>query len=342
MARERPAQQEFFGIAEVLDPELGDLGVIKQRRRGHDPGRVIRSLAVMLADGGECVSDVAAVREQDALFGTVASDSTALRTVEKIASTPGPATDDDCRSGHLRAVVAITHVPDRQLEFAWADVHHVAVIHGLLRSVRGLQLADNASPGNTQTSVGAPLARQTLRPRVYLWPTAAERAVDAIPVTVPADTPPGLHVSDARRGGTRSLTRSGSRNERRSSPHGAGRRSDDSAPDRRSRLDVAPSLPVRTFVSRRSAERNRPVRQAALSARPGAELMRLADRSVDVDQLSVPAQRRPRPRRLPERSERPQRVGPRTGPRTAPSGPAASRLSRWGGGCRSHMRTGAS
>ena len=29
MARERPAQQEFFGIAEVLDPELGDLGVIK-------------------------------------------------------------------------------------------------------------------------------------------------------------------------------------------------------------------------------------------------------------------------------------------------------------------------
>ena len=59
MARERPAQQEFLGIAEVLDPELGDLGVIKQRRRGHDPGRVIRSLPVMLADGGECVSDVA-------------------------------------------------------------------------------------------------------------------------------------------------------------------------------------------------------------------------------------------------------------------------------------------
>jgi len=37
-------------------------------------------------------------------------------------------------------------------------------------------------------------------------------------------------VSDARRGGTRSLTRSGSRNERRSSPHGATRRPDDSTP----------------------------------------------------------------------------------------------------------------
>ena len=65
------------------------LASIKQRRRGHDPGRVIRDLAVMLADGGECVSDLGAVREQDALFGEVASDSTAFRTVERVASTPG-------------------------------------------------------------------------------------------------------------------------------------------------------------------------------------------------------------------------------------------------------------
>jgi hypothetical protein len=36
------------------------LPVLKQRRRGHDPGRVIRDLAVMLADGGECVSDLGA------------------------------------------------------------------------------------------------------------------------------------------------------------------------------------------------------------------------------------------------------------------------------------------
>jgi hypothetical protein len=65
------------------------LAGIKQRRRGHDPGRVMRDLAVMLADGGECVSDLGAVREQDALFGSVASDSTAFRMVEKIASTAG-------------------------------------------------------------------------------------------------------------------------------------------------------------------------------------------------------------------------------------------------------------
>jgi len=65
------------------------LGAIKQRRRGHDPGRVIRDLAVMLADGGECVSDLGAVREQEALFGEVASDSTAFRMVQKVAGTPG-------------------------------------------------------------------------------------------------------------------------------------------------------------------------------------------------------------------------------------------------------------
>ena len=43
----------------------------------------------MLADGGECVSDLGAVREQDALFGEVTSDSKAFRTVARIASTPG-------------------------------------------------------------------------------------------------------------------------------------------------------------------------------------------------------------------------------------------------------------
>ena len=77
------------------------LAAIKRRRRGHDPGRVIRDLAVMLVDGGECVSDLGAVREQDALFGAVASDSTAFRMVDRIASTPGLL--DAVRVAHARA-----------------------------------------------------------------------------------------------------------------------------------------------------------------------------------------------------------------------------------------------
>ena len=89
---------DMLGLTGALSLRLG---VLKARRRGHDRGRVIRDLAVMLADGGECVSDLGAVREQDALFGEVASDSTAFRTVDRIASTPGML--DALRSAHATA-----------------------------------------------------------------------------------------------------------------------------------------------------------------------------------------------------------------------------------------------
>ena len=57
-------------------------------RRGHAPGRVLRDLAVMLADGGDALCDLRAVRDQQALFGEVASDSTAYRLIERIAHDP--------------------------------------------------------------------------------------------------------------------------------------------------------------------------------------------------------------------------------------------------------------
>jgi len=64
------------------------LSSMKERRSGHDPGRVVRDLAVMLADGGECLSDLGGVRDQLRLFGEVASDSTAYRVIERIAEDP--------------------------------------------------------------------------------------------------------------------------------------------------------------------------------------------------------------------------------------------------------------
>ena len=87
-----------LGLTRALSLRLAGL---KQRRRGHDPGRVIRDLAVMLADGGECVSDLGAVRDQDVLFGAVASDSTAFRVIDRIASEPGLL--DALRLAHARA-----------------------------------------------------------------------------------------------------------------------------------------------------------------------------------------------------------------------------------------------
>ena len=47
------------------------LAGLRERRAGHDPGRVVRDLAVMLADGGDCLADLGAVRDQDALFGSL-------------------------------------------------------------------------------------------------------------------------------------------------------------------------------------------------------------------------------------------------------------------------------
>jgi Transposase DDE domain group 1 len=64
------------------------LACVRKRHGRHDPGRVLRDLAVMLADGGDCLSDLRAVRDQEPLFGPVASDTTAFRLIDRIASDP--------------------------------------------------------------------------------------------------------------------------------------------------------------------------------------------------------------------------------------------------------------
>ena len=50
--------------------------MVHTRRRGsaHDPGVVLTQLAVMLADGGDCLADIATLRQEPDLFGRVGSD----------------------------------------------------------------------------------------------------------------------------------------------------------------------------------------------------------------------------------------------------------------------------
>ena len=55
---------------------------VKVRDRGHDRGRVLADAAVMVADGGEAICDIAALAGQPRLFGEVASTSTLWRTLE--------------------------------------------------------------------------------------------------------------------------------------------------------------------------------------------------------------------------------------------------------------------
>jgi len=65
------------------------LDALQLRAGSHDRGHVIRDLAVMLADGGDCLADLQAVRDQEPLFGDVASGSTAFRVIDQIARDPG-------------------------------------------------------------------------------------------------------------------------------------------------------------------------------------------------------------------------------------------------------------
>jgi hypothetical protein len=62
----------------------GALAGTRERRSAHDPGRVLRDVAVMLADGGDCVTDVAAYRGQERLFGARASETTTHRVMKSI------------------------------------------------------------------------------------------------------------------------------------------------------------------------------------------------------------------------------------------------------------------
>jgi len=73
------------GLTQALSRELQGL---KQRYSGHDSGRVVRDLAVMLAGGGECLADLGTVRDQQPLYGAVASGATAFRVIDRIASDP--------------------------------------------------------------------------------------------------------------------------------------------------------------------------------------------------------------------------------------------------------------
>jgi hypothetical protein len=83
------------------------LAGLRQRRSGHDPGRVAVDLAVMIADGGEAIADLAVLRDQAQLFGQVASDPTAWRVLSGV---------DDNALTRVRAARA------QAREVAWAQV----------------------------------------------------------------------------------------------------------------------------------------------------------------------------------------------------------------------------
>ena len=70
-----------IGLIEAFDEVTGGRRV---RRSAHRPGRVLADVAVMIADGGEAIADLAVLRNQPGLFGQVASPATCWRVLDSV------------------------------------------------------------------------------------------------------------------------------------------------------------------------------------------------------------------------------------------------------------------
>ena len=72
---------QVTGLVEAFDQAVGGRRV---RRSAHPPGRVLVDVAVMIADGGEAIADLAVLRNQPGLFGQVASPATCWRVLDSV------------------------------------------------------------------------------------------------------------------------------------------------------------------------------------------------------------------------------------------------------------------
>jgi Transposase DDE domain group 1 len=69
------------GLPAAFDDAVGGR---RRRCSAHAPGRVLTDVAVLLADGGETITDLAVLRHQPGLFGSVASTATAWRVLDSV------------------------------------------------------------------------------------------------------------------------------------------------------------------------------------------------------------------------------------------------------------------
>src|SRR5690349_12312302 len=89
------------GLTAALEP-------CRVPRAVHDPGKIITDLAAALALGGDCLADIAVLREQPDLAGPVASDPVVSRLVKTLAA------------DEVRALAAIRAARAAARERAWA------------------------------------------------------------------------------------------------------------------------------------------------------------------------------------------------------------------------------
>ena len=192
------AVADKVGLTGAFSEELAGT---RQRRCAHDPGEVLRDLCVMLADGGDCLSDLGGLRDQEALFGRVASDATAFRVIDSLSD---PGLLEGLRAGRARArwqawelgakperivldldATLITSHSDK--EEAAGNYKGGFGFHPMLCYLDGSEeaLAGILRPGNA----GANTARDQI--------DCVERALEQLPVAVPKEAEMLLRTDSA-------------------------------------------------------------------------------------------------------------------------------------------------
>jgi hypothetical protein len=141
----------------------------------HDPGKVVRDVALTLADGGDALRHIAVIDRQPALFGLVASPATACRTVTAVAEDP------DAMAGLAAARAAAR---DR----AWRCGVHT-------------RRTTSASPTSTAAITAYHSARRLLKNEIAAVPRTANRA----PMTTSTLAMPPTNATDMRNARRREL-----------------------------------------------------------------------------------------------------------------------------------------
>ena len=104
------------GLDQALSEELT---IWRKPLATHDPGKIVLDLAVAVAAGADCASDLSLLRTQPKVFGLIASDSTVFRTVAMLA--------DDAP----KALQALASATATARAAAWTAAGEHAADHGI-------------------------------------------------------------------------------------------------------------------------------------------------------------------------------------------------------------------
>jgi hypothetical protein len=169
------------------------LGWRDPQGRRHPDAAVLRHLAVMLADGGDCLSDLAVLRDQPALLGPVASTPTAWQVLERVASDPDGLARLRAARAHARARTwAAGGDPDVELLVIDADatlvLAHSDAKEGAAGTYRGRSGSRRCWPTSTTATAAASPWLPRTHPRSVQGSSNTANPIALQPITHTAQT----------------------------------------------------------------------------------------------------------------------------------------------------------